>query len=187
MDYQLFLNTTNFECMFVTFERDKLALYEDKELTVTHILRKNEHLIFEVQFEYDEGEKLALSYADQMVYTDKQSVIPMLFSEYDLKKQVNSLYYCIDGQWFKFDGRLNVSTETHVNNPFELLANHLKILNELQRDKHFLSMKKLIGDNINQRKKLEQVIQEKEKILTRYLKLRQSKLGKIQVKLWESR
>ncbi|REI00388.1 hypothetical protein DOS78_07625 [Staphylococcus felis] len=186
MQVKEFLATVSYECMYVKVYSDTGNLYIDKNMQKKYILDDHHEGIFEVIYEFDYKEKLAIKNQNQILYANKHEVIPMLFSDYDIRTNKWTLFF-YHKQWIKYNNEENKYCEVNISNLWELLAKHLKILNELQNQKYVLSMKKLLGDNIKKREDIIKLSNGKDSILKRYLKLRQSKLGRIQVKLWESR
>ncbi|MBI5975391.1 hypothetical protein [Staphylococcus canis] len=180
------VTSSNYECMYVKLGSTDHSIYTDENFeSETHLL-EHKNNVFEVLYEYDNSQKVAIKHQKHVYFTYKNDVIPMLFSEYDLHaNHIELIFY--DNGWFSYEVGSDSEESIDITNEWQLIANHFKILNVLQMEKYAISIKKLLDDNIHARESLSQLSKEKEKILKRYLNLRKSKLGQIQVKLWEFR
>lgn len=183
-DKKAFLKSLPYTHCYVRLNEGVLRVYEDE--TMQNVKQYHQHPDYaKVLYEY-EHDKLALLLNEKRVFVKRDGVSLMLFRHFNFETNHYQIINMSEPT-FMYDSETKKTSTIEVENAWQAIASHLYIHQLLQNQQQQLAVKKLLGDNLKQRTQIEQLIEIKDTLLKRYLKLRESKLGRIQIKLWERR
>ncbi|WP_274311856.1 hypothetical protein [Staphylococcus hyicus] len=179
-----FLETLSYAHCYVHINTSVLTGYKDEALTKEIRLHQHESYA-QVLYEHD-ANTLALRIQEQRIFVPKSAVSLMLYDVYDFKLNQYTIIKH-EKPSLRYDSKDKATVPIHIECYWKQIAKHLYITQQLHNHNHQLAVKKLLGDNIKKRNHVKQLIEMKDTLLNRYLKLRESRLGRIQIKLWERR
>ncbi|ARJ51491.1 hypothetical protein [Staphylococcus lutrae] len=189
MDAQVedFLRNTSYTGAYVAVFADQSALYSDEACTQKVVINDVASTICLVRYEFEKGQKLAIQDKTETYFVHKQQVELLLYVDWQSSQNQIQLAH-FDKEWktFQLDTPMHEKVCPHQNSWLHI-AQHLNVLQAVQERQHRFIVQKVLGDAIEKRHFVAQLIEQRETLKTRYLKLRHSKLGKIQIKLWERR
>ncbi|WP_019165621.1 hypothetical protein [Staphylococcus delphini] len=161
-------------------------VYEDETCEISIQLDTSHHQICEVKYELSQGDRLAIQINDKLYFVYKKEVLLLLFVQFIEESNLIELAY-FDSKWNIVNLSDGNQRESPCQKDWALIAQHLKVLDSRHQRAHRLILQKVLGDTIEKRHIIARLVEQRDTLKTRYLKLRQSKLGKIQIKLWERR
>lgn len=183
VEIKTFLESLSYTHCYVHINTPVLNGYRDEALEDE--IRLHQHPTY-AQVLYEHDDTLALHIQEQRIFVPKSAVSLMLFEDYDFKLNQFTIIQ-FEKPTVRFDSKTKATTPIHIDCHWKYIAKHIYITQQLHNQHQQLAVKKLLGDNIKKRGQIAQLIEMKETILNRYLKLRESRLGRIQIKLWERR
>lgn len=181
---KIFIESLPYTYCYVHLEQGPLNVYVDEEMQNEKCFQNHSEyacVLYEIDHTY-----LAVLIDNQKVFISKERASLMLYTLYDFETQ----HYQITDSHSLFnvyDSQTKRVSPLNNENTWNLIAKHLYIYQKLQAQNQQLAVKKLLGDNMKNRRQIEQLIEMKDTLLERYLKLRASRLGRIQIKIWERR
>ncbi|WP_281190977.1 hypothetical protein [Staphylococcus schleiferi] len=183
--FKQFISETSYEGAYVRLKSGKVPIYQDEAMTIPFELNDPTSKLYQVLYEYEQSTKLALKQSELELYVNKNDVQLMLFLHVD--SQLNEIHLAyFDQKWKQvYLENQDEPFDYQVNDVGNLIANHLNILMAIQRKQQLNVVKKLLGDTIEKRQSIAQLMEQNNTLKDRYLKLRNSKLGKLQIKWWE--
>lgn len=181
---QSFIERLPYTYCYVRLEQGPFSAYVDEKMRNKKYFQKHPDY-GRVVYEHDDS-YLVILMDNQTIFVPKERVSLMLYTAYNHETQQ---YQITDSHspTFAYDSQTMSTLPLNNENIWELIAKHLYIYQQLQAQNQQLAIKKLLGDDMKKRHQIEQLIEMKETLLKRYLKLRASRLGRIQIKIWERR
>ncbi|MCG3413387.1 hypothetical protein K0018_10060 [Staphylococcus massiliensis] len=181
----------NLEQSFILIKEDTTYVYADRGLTKKVTLSENlVSRIYNVEYSLNES-IYAITQNGNLYYAKKEMLHPLVtLNEHMTHEllQIKLITVSDQNQIFEFSNRgkwQHYPTERKVR--WKDIANHLSILLAKKENVAQVAFKKLTSELSYNAEVINELKKESDRIHERYKKLRNSKLGKIQVKIWENK